>query len=262
MKIPSLAAAIVISSAVSAFAITEADITPAALVGKTLTFSIANGGSPYATTGTWTGTFASSGNGFSVANVSGDTVPISTTYSAVANGPATDVALAEFLEGQPAATLTLYFSDGVPKYEVFINGVFANVNGTFTIGSAPAKGPEIEIRLQPEGRELIDGKSTANFGGVLVGKIGGSKIFKVKNSGTSALKDFVITTGGKNKSDFIVGPFAPGPVSIPPGGWVKLKVNFKPKDVGTSKAILHIKSNDKDEASFDIKLTGRGVGIK
>ncbi len=95
MHLPSFAAALVISSITSAFAITDADIAPAALPGKTLVFTIVNGGDPYATTGTWSGTFAGTGNGFSVANITGDTVPINTTYTATVDGIFTDCALRE-----------------------------------------------------------------------------------------------------------------------------------------------------------------------
>ena len=261
MKLPPLAAAIVIFSSISAFAITEADITPAALVGKTLTFTIAEtSAAPFATTGTWTGTFAASGNGFSVANnPGGDTVPISTTYSAAVNGTFTDVALAEFLEGKGPATLSLYILEGVPKYEVFINGISANVNGTFTFGSASVKGPEIDVR-QTKGGSLTDGSSRIPFGAVQVTKTGAARKFVIKNTGSAPLKNLAFAIDGKNKADFIVSTLKKD--QLADGESTGFTVTFKPAGFGTRKATLHIKSNDKNESSFDIDLAGSGTGIK
>ena len=260
MKIPSLAAAIVISSSISAFAITDADIAPAALVGKTLIFTIVNGGSPYATTGTWTGTFASSGNGFSVANVSGDTVPISTTFSAAVDGGFTNVSLAKFIEGQKPATITLYTVSGVGNYEVSIQDLFGvSLNGTFTIGSAPAQGPEIDVR-QSKGGALTDGASKIRFGNVQVTKTGVARKFIIANLGSATLKNLDITLDGKNNADFIVSTLKEN--QLAGGDSIGFTVKFKPTAFGTRNAVLHIKSNDKNENPFDIDLTGIGTGIK
>ena len=124
MNIPTLVASFAFSTLTTAFAITAAEIAPAALAGKTLTFTIVNGGSPYATNGTWSGAFAASGNEFKVAKISGDTVPITTTFSATASGGFTNVSLAKFVEGKKPATLTLYLVNGVGNYELFIDDVF------------------------------------------------------------------------------------------------------------------------------------------
>jgi hypothetical protein len=260
MKLSALASAFILVSLTSAFAITETDITPAALVGKTLTFAIVNGGSPYPTTGTWTGTFAATGNGFSVANISGDTVPISTTYTAATDGMLTDVALGKFIEGQAPATLSLFILDGVPKYEVFISGVFGvSLNGTFTIGSEPENGPEIDVQ-QPVNSSLADGTSKKNFGPVQVSKAGVAKKFTIKNIGSTPLKKLALSIDGRNKSDFIVSALKV--TKLADGEFTEFKVRFKPSAFGTRKAALHIKSNDKDESPFDIDLIGTGVGIK
>lgn len=259
MKLPSLLAAVVISTAAPLLALTEADIAPAALVGKTLSFTIVNGGSPYATTGTWSGSFAASGNGFSVANITGDTVPISTTYSATVDGIFTDCALPKFIEGQSAATLTLYIQDGIGKYEVFISDVFGvSLNGEFTIGAPVVKGAEIEMLLGK--KDLVDGKSKTNFGNIRVSKSGKPKTYTIKNTGTSPLRNLGFSVTGKNRADFVLS--SPKIGKIAPGASVKFRVIFKPKAFGTRKADLHFKSNDKDEKSFDVKLSGRGVGIK
>jgi len=259
MNLPTLVSAFVFSSIASAFAITDADIAPAALVGKTLGFTIVNGGSPYATTGTWSGTFAASGNGFAVANITGDTLAISTTYAAAVDSGFTNVSLAKFVEGQSPATLTLYTMDGVGKYELSISDVFeVGLNGEFTISAPVVKGAEIEM-LQGK-KELVDGESKTDFGNIRVSKSGKAKTYTIKNTGTAPLTNLGFSVTGMNRGDFIVS--SPKIGKIAPGTRVSFRVIFKPKDYGKRKAVLHFKSNDKDEKSFDIKLSGAGVGIK
>lgn len=256
MKSAFLAATVVLSALVSAFGITGADITPAALVGKTLTFTIVNGGAPYPTNGTWTGTFAASGNAFAIDNVSGDTVPASTTYSAVIDGIFTDVSLGKFIDGRPPAKLSLFVLDGVARYEVVIDGVFGiSLNGTFTIGSSTPAAPEIAV-LQSNGRPLTDGAATASFGRVKpgVGKV--VRKFTIRNTGKGTLTGIAITRNGKNQGDFAVSKLAKS--SLAAGDSMPLTVTFKTATKGSKTAAIHIKSNDKSEPSFDIKLTGEG----
>ncbi len=253
----SLAAALVFSTLVPAFAITEADFTPAALIGKTLTFTIVNGGAPYPTNGTWTGTFAASGNGFTVANVTGDMVPVSTTYSAAIDGMFTDVSLAKFVEGEAPAKISLFILEGVARYEVVINGVFGvSLNGTFTIGSSVPKGPEIGL-LDPKGKAITDNKSKQNFGTVQTGKIGATRKYTLKNTGTAKLSGLAITKSGANKGDFIVTGL--GATSLAPGKSTTFKLSFKPASTGVRNAVIKIASNDADESTFDLKVTGSGA---
>lgn len=245
------------STVIPSLAITDAEITPPALVGKTLTFTILNGGAPYATTGTWSGTFAASGNAFTAKKVTGDFVDIATTYSAAAAAPYTNVLLAKLVQGQAPATLTLYTQDGVGKYEAFIDGVFdVSLNGTFVFGSTVTKGAEINIQ-QPAGSNLTDNKSKKSFGTVKVGKAGAAKTFTIKNTGTAKLTKLAVSTGGKNAADFNVT--APGKTSLAPGASTTFKATFKPKAKGTRNAVVQIKSNDKDESTFDVKVTGKAA---
>jgi hypothetical protein len=257
MKIPSFAAAIVILSAASAFALSDADITPPALVGRTLEFEIENGGSPFATNGSWSGTFAGTKNGFSVGNIEGDTVPISTTYSVTIDGAFTVVTLAKFVEGQSSATLTLYTFEGVGRYEVSIQGVSGvSLNGTFTLRGSSVIAPEIDVR-QSNGTKLKDGVGKKSLGAVPVDETGAAKKFIIKNIGKIPLKNLDISIDGKNKSDFIVSKLKKDKLDA--GDRLEFTVKFRPSDPGTREAEIHIKSNDKNENPFDIKLTGEGT---
>ena len=259
MKPLRLIATLVLATFSSAFAITDAEITPAALLGKTLTFAIENGGSPYATNGTWSAVFAASGNGFTATRITGDLANISTTYSSVLNGTFTEVSLATFVQGQKPATLTLYTVSGIGHYEVSIADLFGvSLNGTFAFGTTAVKAPEISIQ-QPLGSELTDGSSTKNIGYARIGK-SISKTFTITNSGTSTLKNIATTINGKNKADFSVTSLAK--TSLAPKASTTFTVTLRPKTIGAKNAAIHITSSDADENPFDIKLTGTGAGIK
>ena len=239
------------------FAITDAEITPAALVGKTLTFNIVNGGSPFATTGTWSGTFAASGGAFTATKITGDFANISTTYTAATSGTATDVMLAKFVEGRPATTLTLYIANGVGNYEAFIAGLNGvSLNGTFTFGTPPVSGPEISLQ-QPVGTELTDGGSKKSFGKVKIGKASTAKTFTLKNTGNAVLTGLALSKNGTNASDFTLSPLAK--TTLAPGASLTFKATFKPKAKGVKNAVIKLKSNDKDESVFDIPVTGTAI---
>lgn len=258
MKNILLPAVLLISSLIPAFAITDAEITPAALVGKTLNFTIANGGVPFASSGgTWSGTFAAAGSGFTATKITGNFVNIATTYTAAVNGGFAKVALAKFVEGQSTATLALYTSNGVGNYEVSIVGVGSvSLNGTFTFGTAAVPGPEISLQ-QPVGTNLTDGSSKKNFGPVKVGQASAAKTFTIKNTGNAKLTGLAISKSGKNAPDFTVTPLAK--TTLAPGASMTFKSTFKPKTKGAKTAVIKIKSNDKDESVFDISVTGSGV---
>ena len=250
-------AAFFLASLTSSSALTPAEITPATLAGKTFTFTIVNGGSPYATTGTWSGSFSASGTAFTAANVTGDFVNISTTCTLSENSGFTDVSLAKFVEGQGPATLTLYIDNGIGKYEASISGINGvSLNGTFTIGAIAPKAAEIDIQ-QPVGISLTDASSKTSFGSVKVGKAGTTKTFLIKNTGTKKLSGLAISKSGKHASDFIITPLKSK--NIAEGNGAKFKVTFKPKTKGIKNAILSIKSSDKDESPFTIKITGAGA---
>ena len=261
MKLPSFLAAAAFSTVAPLFAITDADIAPAALAGKTLVFDIVNGGAPFATTGRFTGPFAASGDGFSLANVTGDTVAVTTTWSASASGGFTNCQIPGFIPGQSAATLTLYTQDGIGKYEVFISGVFGvSLNGTFTMGAPEAKAAEIAVSYRKTA--LRDGRSKLDFSTVPATKRGRSRtrLLTLSNTGDAPLRNLGFSVTGRYSGEFQVA--APKIGAIAPGGSITIRVTFTPESIGRHRAELHIHSNDKDENPFDIRLTGNGGGRK
>ncbi len=254
--LPSLFAFAVLATATSASALTDADIAPAALFGKTLTFAIVNGGDPYADAGgTWSGTFSAAGTNFEVKNIEGTTADISTTCTSSVDGSFTNFALSKFIEGRNPATMTLYVQDGVGRYEVFIDGVFGvSLNGTFTIGAPVVAGPQ--ITLQQTGKDLVDGESKTSFGTVKTGK-SKTKSFTIENTGGKKLEKLSVSVDGRNKGDFTVSQ--PAVKSLAADKKTTFTVTFKPKSKGTKKAEIHIKSNDKVTGTFDVKVAGEGA---
>ena len=140
-------------------------------------------------------------------------------------------------------------------YEVAIQDLFGtNQNGTFTIGSAVVKAPEIGVLH--DGDKLTDGSAKVGFGKVKGGTSGTEK-FVIKNSGKAKLTGLAITKNGTNKSDFAVPALAK--TSLAAGESMTFKVTFKPSSAGKKSAAIHISSNDANESPFDIKLTGEGI---
>jgi hypothetical protein len=241
--------------ALPAPALTLEDFAPAALAGKTLTFAIESGTAPLATTGSWTGTFETSpANGFTIKNLSGNTVDASATRSY--NGPdfpeSHSYIIASFIAGQAAAKLTLWISEGNPRFYVDIEG-----NGQYgDVSIAAPSAPEIAVQ-QPAASNLTDGTAKKRFGTVKVGKKSATKIFTIKNTGTAPLTGLVIKKSGSNKGDFVIGPL--GKSSLAPGAKTSFAISFKPRAKGPRSAAIAIASNDADENPFNIGLSGRGA---
>lgn len=141
-----------------------------------------------------------------------------------------------------------------------INGNQAN-NSASSSGAAyvfadfiPA--PEILVQ-QPAGTDLVDGTASINFGSQNVSTISLAKTFTITNGGTASLTGLAITKDGTNASDFTVGSL--GTATLTPGGSTTFTATFAPGSTGVLSAMIHITSNDSDEGSFDIVLTGTGV---
>ena len=254
MKFPLIITAIVFSALVPAFAITDAEITPAALAGKTLTFTIATAGGGFADTGTWTGTFGSPT--FTVKNVTGNTVNINTTHSTMLSG-FTIVTLPEYIVGSGTTTIALYTSAGVGRYEMNFSPVGPAFQiGTFTIGAPVVDTAEISVR---QGRtSLTDGSSKVqSFGGAKIGQTGSTLVYTIKNTGDSDLTGLSLAKTGTNKADFKAT--ALGKTMLAAGKSTTFEVTFKPKAKGKRNAIIKVLSSDADEGTFDIKVTGEGT---
>lgn len=115
--------------------------------------------------------------------------------------------------------------------------------------------PEIDVQ-QPVGRRLEDGNSKVSCGTAVVGTSAKAKKFTIKNIGNGKLSGLTVTRNGVNAKEFKVVQAAK--TSLAPGISTTFTVTFKAAAKGTRSAAIHIKSNDADEGSFDIVLTGKG----
>ena len=119
----------------------------------------------------------------------------------------------------------------------------------------PANACEITIE-QPAGAALSDGVSSVAFGSSHPGT-GVPRTFTIRNDGATSLFDLSVNVDGPNAGDFVPG--TPGVSTLAPGASTTVTVTFTPPISGSRSAALHMLSNDADEASFDIALTGTGI---
>jgi len=166
----------------------------------------------------------------------------------------TQTAITSMTNAPAAIDLSKWVSDK-NQFKMYLN----NEGNRVMYGSVdlPSGKPDITVK---QGKDLKDGKSTVSFGSVKVGKKGAAKTFTIGNSGKGTLKDIAVKVSGSGKDDFIVSSL--GGKTLAKGKTTEFKVTFKPKKKGNRKAILTVISNDPDEGSFEIDLTGTGTKPK
>jgi len=161
--------------------------------------------------------------------------------------------------GSGSTTFTVRFTpaaSGTRTAAIHIASNDSNENPfDITLSGSGVALPEITIK-QPEGKSLIDGVSTRDFGSRVVKTMKG-KTFTIINDGTAVLNKIAITKTGKQAKDFII--VGPSSKSLLPGDSTKFKVVFNPSAKGKRKAVIHVASNDLDEKSFDFTVTGKGI---
>jgi len=155
------------------------------------------------------------------------------------------VPFSEALTGLTPGTTYYYLASGT------------NLNGTNTGSIASfTTGPEIAVE-QPLLTNLVDGSASVSLPDALVETTTPVKTFTIRNVGNLDLTGLSISKDGADSDDFTVS----GPVSttVVGGGSTTFTVSFTPGALGARTAAIHIASNDVDENSFDINLTGNGV---
>ena len=110
---------------------------------------------------------------------------------------------------------------------------------------------------QPAGSDLTAGESRKSFGTHPISGRGITRTFTLRNDGAEPITRLAITTDGPNAADFIAS--SPTSTTLAPGEATTFKITFKPSASGTRSAAIQIRSNDKDESPFAIKLSGMGV---
>lgn len=124
---------------------------------------------------------------------------------------------------------------------------------TTTYGAASR--PDITVE-QPLATVLTDAAAVVDFGTLEWLDTSAPKTFTIRNNGTASLTGLAVVVDGVFPADFSVG--SPAATSLVPGGSTSFTVTFTPLGAGSRSAALHITSNDADETTFDIALTGSG----
>lgn len=124
-----------------------------------------------------------------------------------------------------------------------------NLSGTAT----PGPTPEINVNV---GTLAIQSGGTIDFGSVAVGQ-SVNKLITIKNTGTAALT-LVKPTALQMPAGFtIVTNFAT--TSIAAGGSASITLRYTPTAIGAAGGLLNLFSNDSDEGTFALNLTGTGT---
>lgn len=145
---------------------------------------------------------------------------------------------------------TSYFLNDREGFEFWNSGEFGVVVGINSFV------PEISVE-NAVGVTLSDSGSSVSLGATPV-NVALSQVFTIKNIGHSELTGLTITKDGTHATDFTI---TVNPATLIPGpaGSTTFTVSFKPTAAGVRSAAIHIASNDTDESSFDIMLTGSGT---
>ncbi|MES2923267.1 MAG: choice-of-anchor D domain-containing protein [Verrucomicrobiota bacterium] len=114
--------------------------------------------------------------------------------------------------------------------------------------------PEIRI-YQDDGTALTSG-SGVSFGSAHLHSTTAARTFTIKNSGTAKLSGLSVAC---DEADFNIGTLSS--TSLAPGASTTFKVAFQPRAAGTRSAHLVVTSNDADEGTFLIALTGKGIEV-
>jgi alpha-tubulin suppressor-like RCC1 family protein len=103
--------------------------------------------------------------------------------------------------------------------------------------------------------------SKVSFGPITVATSSMAKTFTIQNSGTAALTISSVSVTGGNVSDFSVNT-SEMLSSLPAAtGSTTFTVTFTPSTIGLRQTTLRVLSNDSDEGTFDITLSGTGLAL-
>ena len=121
-----------------------------------------------------------------------------------------------------------------------------------------------EISVEsPLGQPLIDNVTTVNLGSRLVGRpYQQAVVVRNLSTGTGAgiLSGLSASISGPNAGDFVIStPLAVASLTSTNQASVGLSISFNASASGARTALLTITSNDSDETSFEVPLTGTGL---
>lgn len=158
---------------------------------------------------------------------------------------------------------------GLPAKTTYFFRLRANTNGgpsdpsfgpiQSIVTGTPAGPTNAEISVEsPIGQSLTDNVGTLDLGSLLVGQTNKQAVAVRNLSFSNLLTGVSASISGANAGDFVIStPLTL--TSMGPGASDGLLITFTPSGSGTRTATLTILSNDSDEASFEVQLTGEGL---
>ena len=124
----------------------------------------------------------------------------------------------------------------------------------------PPPAPEIELELvgSEANTPLVSGADTVPFGTVAPGSTV-TQTFLIKNTGDASLDNLEVSLdiGDPDSDQFMITQ--PAENSIAPSGSRTFTATFAPDSAGSRQATLQVASNDADEGTFEVELTGTAV---
>lgn len=134
-------------------------------------------------------------------------------------------------------------------------------SGTLTIGSNDPAEPSIAVDLAGEATaapvpDIALDPTSLDFGTVTVGSTA-TLSSQVQNLGTADLMVSAIDLCAGTSTEFSFNPLAS--MTIAPGGSETLEVTYGPSDSGTDSGCIAIASNDPDEGTVELGVTGTGT---
>ena len=146
----------------------------------------------------------------------------------------------------------------------FSPSAVGSFSATLTVNSDDPDEPSVVVPLSGDGEEAPPiepdvgvAPGSLSFGSVVLGSSGSGSV-TVSNSGTGTLSVSSTPVGGPDASLFSVDSGG-GAFSVAPGGSQVIDLSFSPSAVGSFSATLTVNSDDPDEPSVVVPLSGDGV---
>ena len=179
----------------------------------------------------------------------------------------------EFIVGVPttgtlapgsSAAVTVTFTPAgsgmrIANFAIASNDPISGLIPVALIGTGVASGnPSIAVE-EPAGTYLSNGLNATPFGGVFLNSSNTIQ-YAIANQGIGALGNISLNITGNDASDFSFN--GPEQGSVTSGNSTGFSVTFTPTAVGPRSATLHITSNDPNQPSFTVALSGAGLSYK
>ncbi|MDH3300131.1 MAG: choice-of-anchor D domain-containing protein [Acidimicrobiia bacterium] len=146
----------------------------------------------------------------------------------------------------------------------FSPGAVGSYSATLTIDSDDPDEASVVVPLSGDGvnappPDIAVSPTSVSFGSVVIGSSGSASVL-VTNEGGGSLSVSSTTLGGTDATLFSIDAGG-GAFTLAPGGSQVIDLSFSPAAVGSYSATLTIDSDDPDEASVAVPLTGDGVDV-